>query len=197
MAELTQVTSVIPFHGLTLPVVTYFDRQYVYAKPLCDLAGIDWRTTKRALQSPDNARLFGTKVLNHPVFVAEGGDIPTREGLYIRLDRAVMFLARIDTKRMRTHGNAAAADILLDLQEEWAEALHAYETQGYAINRRKREETREDNRALNDLFSARAKARTVAHVEVLDRMINDSIRRMGYGDTLDEALEKASPEEEE
>lgn len=43
-----------------------------------------------------------------------------------------MFLARVNTSRMKSHGNIQAAEALLKLQLEWAEVLHQYETKGHA-----------------------------------------------------------------
>ena len=69
-------------------------------KPLSDLAGIDWRNTKKSMESAENITLMGAKWLKSPVFAGQGGDItPTPDTLYIQLDRA----------RMRAHGNTASA----------------------------------------------------------------------------------------
>jgi hypothetical protein len=127
----TQVVNIINFHGLTLWVVAHDGTEYISAKALADFAGIDWRSAKKTIQEPDNAILYGTKWLKHPVFAAEGGtSTPTKEGLYIRLDRSRMYLARINTRMMRGKGSEAAAEQLLQLQIEWADVLHRYETDG-------------------------------------------------------------------
>lgn len=124
----------IRFHGLTLLVVAHEGVEYVPAKPFAELAGVDWKGAKRALSSGDSAVLYGTRAFLPPEIRGAGGDITPRNAvLYLRLDRARMYLARINTDRMRSHGNASGADHLLALQIEWAEALHAYETHGVAI----------------------------------------------------------------
>jgi hypothetical protein len=137
----TRPVNFIHFHSLNLLVVEYEGVEYVPLKPLSDLACVDWRNTKKSLLNPDNVTLLGVKTLKSPVFVGVRGDItPTQEAIYIQLDRARMFLARINTARMRSHGNVGAAQTLLSLQIEWAEALHAYETTGVAVKKGHRED---------------------------------------------------------
>ena len=51
----------------------------------------------------------------------------------IRLDRVTMYLARVNTSRLRSHGNISSADYLLALQQEWADALHSYEAYGVVV----------------------------------------------------------------
>lgn len=174
MADSTTVSDVITFHGITLLVIEHESIRYIYAKPLVDLAGVDWRGAKKALQSGDNVTLFGTTKLPAPILAAEGGDIsPRKESLFIRLDRAHMYLARIDTKRMRTHGNVEAAEALLELQVEWAQALHEYETKGAAVK----------HRVQDDLFKAlkaRDGCQEPAQRKALSKMVNDLLRDVGY-----------------
>ena len=174
MAESTQVTNVINFHGITMLIVKHEGVEYVYAKPLSNLAKLDWRGTRRVLQEPENAVLYGTASLEHPNFVAEGGSRSSpQEGLYIRLDRARMFLARISTKNMKAKGAVEAAEALLDLQVEWAHALHEYETQGVAVK----------HRVQDDLFKA-IKARDACadpkERAALGRMVSDLLTGLGY-----------------
>jgi hypothetical protein len=66
----TTATRLINFHGLTLAVVEHESIEYIAAKPLVDLTGIQWTR----LFSDDNAILYGTKELNRPVF--DGFGIP-------------------------------------------------------------------------------------------------------------------------
>ncbi|MES9901103.1 MAG: hypothetical protein ABW168_00305 [Sedimenticola sp.] len=129
----SQAADLINFHGLTLLVAESEGVKYLPAKPLADLARVDWRSAKKTIQERDNAILYGTTWLIPPVFAAEGGtSTPTKPALYIRLDRSTMYLARINTKMMRGKGSEDAAEALLTLQIEWAQALHAYETNGFA-----------------------------------------------------------------
>lgn len=130
----THASNLIRFHGLTMLLVEHEGVEYIPLKPLSDLAGIDWRNTKKAAQGEDQAALYAPKWILPPVLAGEGGaSTPSREALYIRFDRAHMYLARINTAQMRAQGNVAAADQLLILQKEWANVLHRYETHGIAV----------------------------------------------------------------
>lgn len=125
--------NLIHFHGLHLMVVAHEGVEYVEAKPLCDFAGVHWKTAKRTLKAGDNTTLYGIKRLLPPQIAGEGSlKTPQTEVLYLRLDRSRMFLARISTDRMRANGNHLGADQVLALQIEWARVLHQYETTGEA-----------------------------------------------------------------
>lgn len=133
-----RVVDLINFHGLTLWVAEHEGTKYIQLKPLADLAGIDWRGAKKVVFNDDNVILYGTKRLDTPIFVASVGDItPQKPAVYIRLDRSRMYLARIDTSRMRSHGKTEAATNLLNLQIEWAQALDQYENNGVAYKTNK------------------------------------------------------------
>lgn len=153
----TQPVSFINFHGLNLLVARHQGIDYVEAKPLSDLSGVDWRGARRALQEGDNARLYGVQRLIPPQIAGLGGLKSPEEGvLYLRLDRARMYLARISTDRMRANGNAEGAEKVLALQTEWAEALHAYETQGIAVKSTRNSQIREINGLLRSIQLAKA-----------------------------------------
>ena len=153
----TQPVNFINFHGLNLLVARHQGIDYVEAKPLCDLAGVDWRGARRALQEGDNAVLYGVQRLIPPQIAGLGGLKTPEEGvLYMRLDRARMYLARISTDRMRANGNAEGAEKVLALQTEWAEALHAYETQGIAVKSTRNSQIREINGLLRSIQLAKA-----------------------------------------
>lgn len=136
----TRITDIIHFHSLTLMVYSHDSVQYIKAKDLTDLIGMDWRSAKSTIQTEDNVVLYGTKRLTAPEAVNTVGDIAHQNDsesnqnslLCIRLDRARMFLARINTSRMTGQGNIEAAEALLKLQVEWAQVLHDYETKGHA-----------------------------------------------------------------
>lgn len=146
---------IINFHNAHIIVYSYQGVDYIPAKSVTDIAGIDWRNTKKSILEGDNQHLYGSVRISMPKIDNLGGDI-TPQGsqnnddsvgasteiirnnllmdvLCIRLDRVQMFLARVNTSRMRSHGNVEAADYLLSLQTEWAQALHSYETHGIAI----------------------------------------------------------------
>ncbi|MEJ1409106.1 MAG: phage antirepressor N-terminal domain-containing protein [Candidatus Sedimenticola sp. (ex Thyasira tokunagai)] len=176
-----RVVNIINFHGLTMWVVEHDGIQYIYVKPLSDLAGLDWRSAKKTLQESDNAILYGTTWMKHPISAAEGGtSTPTKEGLYVRLDRARMYLARINTKMMRGKGAEEAADELLQLQIEWAEALHDYETQGLAVKTTRQTSRRKDEESLSSLVKTREKTIDQAERQALTNMIADKLSELGY-----------------
>jgi hypothetical protein len=110
-------------------------------KPLSDLAGIDWRSAKRSMEHPENVTLMGAKWLKSPVFAGHGGDMTPDPPTHFSssLIAPALYLARINTARMKAQGNADGAEMLLTLQIEWAEALHAYETTGMAVKKGHRE----------------------------------------------------------
>lgn len=165
MTNTTQPVGFIHFHGLTLLVVRYEGVDYVPAKPLSDLTVTDWRSTRRTLELEDNLQLYGTKRVPNLLFVFRDGsfdssndslkgastsqnaeDFARNSTLCIRLDRAHMYLARINTSQMRVQGNEDGANKLLALQIEWANVLHNYETKGFAAKANRKT-------ALNELFN--------------------------------------------
>lgn len=150
-------TEIINFHGLILFTYKASHQVYIPIKPIVDLIGTDWRTARKSITSGDNVDLFGTTTLLVPKIDNSGGlmltetdssnspkdEIKTEKtqnsGLYellcIRFDRVHMYLARINTSRLRVNGNVKAADYLLKLQHEWADVLNDYETHGIAVNK--------------------------------------------------------------
>ena len=71
--------------------------------------------------------------------------------LCIRLERVYIYLARVNTAQMRSHGKEDAADWLLAMQKEWASALYQYETHGIAVKAGQ-------HKSLKDLFVMRQHA---------------------------------------
>lgn len=197
----TRAVNFIRFHGVTLLVAEHAGTEYVALKPLSDLAGLDWRRTKSGLAEGDSAELFGTKRLIPPVIDAVGGlmsppddsepaPVPAQKTvLYIRLDRARMYLARINTSRMRANGNAAAADQLLALQIEWAEALHSYETNGVAVKAGRGNALRD----LQGLFKARASTTNPQERKGLDWLIAQEMKALGVPDEVTTPAQGALP----
>ncbi|WP_201556260.1 hypothetical protein [Psychrobacter sp. 72-O-c] len=152
---LAVLNKIINFHNLNLLVYKFGDIEYVPAKSITDAIGIDWRNVKRNFEVEDNKILYGVIRLITPKIDNLGG-LKTSEAslsgtnmgatdteiadnsqfldiLCMRLDRVHMYLARVNTSRIRANGNIDSADYLLSLQTEWAQALHDYETHGIAI----------------------------------------------------------------
>jgi hypothetical protein len=202
MINATRITDIIHFHSLTLMVYSHEGLQYIAAKPLVDLAGMDWRSAKKNIQEADNAILYGTTWLNLAENASQGGDITPKNApqggasthqnahqgdndvttpnsiLCFRLDRARMFLARINTSRMKSHGNIEAAEALLKLQVEWAEVLHDYETKGHATkDKSEGQEKRLINliRTLNQTKDAHIKHMLRSRIEALSAELGHPI----------------------
>lgn len=176
-----KVKTLIDFHGVNLWVIEHDSIEYVPMKPLSDMAGVDWRTTKRTAIHEENAILYGSKLLSPPIFACQGGASPTPSGasdqvLCIRLDRAAMYLARINVRQMKSQGNVEAAERLLGLQVEWAQALHQYETHGVAMKRNKN-----DSRIqFVALMRARNLAQGVPERKAITELIHNLMNEMGY-----------------
>jgi hypothetical protein len=178
----------IRFHGLSLLVVENCGLQYIEGKLLTDLCGINWKSAKVTIKTGDNAVLYGTKALYPPRIGGLGSastpqnvedgvmSVPRNEILFIRLDRSRIFLARVNTSHMKAQGNAAGAGWLLNLQIEWAEVLHAYETNGVAIKKGRRDDLGD----LGLLYKLRGMAETNAERAALSRQIGDQHNEMGY-----------------
>lgn len=195
-----RITDLIHFHGLTLLVYSDGEHRYIEARPLVDLAGINWRSALRTLAQEDSIVLYGTKRLNLPKITTDtmahdqnrrtsatenslnpsikaANESAKPEGiLCFRLDRARGYLYSINTTHMKAKGNVTAAEALLALQIEWAEVLHAYETHGIAVKKG------QDN-PLNDL-SKLMKLRSQAHKgpeqEVITQLIHQQLADMGH-----------------
>ncbi|MBK9440741.1 MAG: hypothetical protein IPN53_05240 [Comamonadaceae bacterium] len=197
----TRPVNFIRFHGLTLLVVENGCIEYIDPRPLCELAGLQWKGAQRTMMSGDNLTLYGTRRLIPPAFgtpkVAHFGAIEASQDvseadsetpgypetglIHIRLDRSRMFLARVNTNQMRVQGNGDAADFLLTLQIEWAEALHSYETNGIAVKKGRREDLGD----LGLLYKLRGMAETPEERAALARQIADHHKEMGYPLTPD------------
>lgn len=172
-----QVVGFIRFHGLTLISVEHDGQEYIPVKPLSDLACIDWKGSKRTLFREDNALLYGTTELLPPAIASEREPrSPQKPVVYIILSRARMFLARISTSQMKAQGNVEAAEMLLRLQIEWAEAIHKYETEGVAYKKTQKE----DRQQLINLFKARGLPPSVPEREAITQMISDTFDDLGY-----------------
>lgn len=173
----TRVVNIIDFHGAVMWVVENQGVEYIYAKPLAEMAGIDWRRARKTLFEEDNAVLYGSSLLKHPIFAPTGGPrSPQDDGIYIRLDRSRMYLARIQTNQMKAQGKVEAAETLLKLQIEWAEAIHNYETHGVALKN-----SAKDARAqLVSLIKAQASSKDSEVRDSINRMVRDICAELGY-----------------
>lgn len=175
MQTTAQITDIIYFHGVTVPVIQHENTRYIPVRPLILMAGTDWRSAKRALQSHGNTILYGTKWLKVISISAQGGDItPQEDVLTIRFDAAHMYLARINTDKMRTHGNEVAAEQLLKQQKEWAKVLHDYETKGIATKDKNKTDTAE----LMNLMKLRQMASSIEK-QAFTQLLHQKMAELG------------------
>jgi len=177
-----QPVGFIRFHGRDLLIVRHEGIEYTEAKPVSDLCGLFWKSTKRTICTDENAVFYGTTTLLHPEIGSSGITSGPQTGLYMRLDRTRMFMARVSTANVRAKGKPATADFLLALQTEWADALHNYETHGLAIKPGRGSTARDLlqwvrlRNQLNDLHDRR----------IVDQLIHDELAALGQ---VAEALE--------
>lgn len=172
-----QITDLIHFHGITLQVITSEGVQYVPAKPLVELASNHWRTAKRTIIEGDNAVLYSSKVIKVHEFAPQGGASATpNEVLCLRLDRIYIYLARVSTNHMKSQGNVQAAEELLELQIEWAQALNDYETKGVAF----KDKNKSTRLELIQLIKALNLVKDINENAILTTMIQQVMRDLGY-----------------
>jgi len=189
----------IHLHGLELAVLNAGGIDYIPAKPLCDLAGVNWRTARRTLETGDNARLFGTKRLVPPQIEGLNGHLMVKTGggggykaspldiesvLCMRMDCSRGYLFKISTDRMRAKGNHDGADQLHALQKEWAKVLHAYETHGIAVKAGRANKPRE----LLQWVRLRDSLKDPQQRRIVEAILDDELNALGLpADTLDDS----------
>lgn len=122
------------FHGLLLPVVLHQSEEYIPVKPVVDLLGIDWRNIKKSLSGGYKQVFFGFCTLKVPLPHGLGGDI-TPQIPCIYLAKMHFWLAQVNPEKVQAQGNQDSARLIRELHEEWAQALHDYETSGIAVKK--------------------------------------------------------------
>ncbi len=175
-SEHSEFKTIINFHGLLLTVVDSGGIDYIPLKPIVELLGTQWKSARETAFSGDNCELYGTCELNEPIFNGFSTLKGTKKAVFILLEATETYLMRTNTSRMRENGNVKAADYLLNLQKEWRKALHEYETEGLAYNRRVLNKKKD----LGDLLKARKCVKNPVEVAALDRMIADEFSGLGY-----------------
>jgi hypothetical protein len=119
----------IAFGDTILPVIECEDgHQRVPLKPIVDQIGAQWEGQRRKVQ-PE--KYLGQR-LGTQTTTSRCGDVPQ---ICIRLDRVTAFLNSLNPEFIRVKGNHDAADWLEAKHQEWDDALHQYETAGFAINK--------------------------------------------------------------
>lgn len=153
-----KVTGIMHFDRRPHLTYTLMDTEYFSLRPLVDQIGLDWRTQKKGITDDDSILFYGTLALEGQdvvqipcKYTAKNGVSPSHDSVeeqkiatfctedtqkdtvFIRLRRVQMYIARISIGHIKAKGNFNSAEYLLALHEEWAEALHSYETNGIAV----------------------------------------------------------------
>lgn len=123
----------IGFGDAILPIINCDDdHQRVPLKPICDQIGVSWEVQRRKI-SPES---YLWQRLGAEITTLKGGETQGKQGnpthLCVRIDRVTAFLNTINPQNIRGMGNDSAADWLEAKHAEWDDALHAYETNGFA-----------------------------------------------------------------
>lgn len=171
------ITISIEYAGLTLPVVKNEEGiELVPLKPVSDIFGLDWKNQYRKVTDEWPARYLGVCM----GVIAHAGD-QKREMVCIRLDRVAAYLMTINPDRVRAAGNTTGADFLEARLNEWADALHDYETLGTAVNERHlagQATLRAANAAVK-LIRAKALAASAADRGLIDGLLKNLSRENG------------------
>jgi len=177
IATAPQPIGFIRFRSLTLLAVSHNGQQYVPARPICELIGIDWKTQKNVLEDDYGQEMYGTCWLVSPKI---NGilELKLPKSCHIRLDRVAFFIARINPKRVQANGNLEAAQWLMALHHEWAEVLHRYETHGIAVKAGR-------NTALEELLrmtKLRNQLNDPKDRRYVDQLIHEGLHTLGQPD---------------
>lgn len=103
-----------------------------------------------------------------------------KDTLFIRLRRVQMYIARISIGHIRAKGNLSSAEYVLALHEEWADALHDYETNGIAI---KTSHIKQESSKIRDFLAVCKEKRMNDNPnerKVLSSMIKDMAEKIGH-----------------
>jgi hypothetical protein len=180
----------IIYAGLQLPILKNDQGQDVTPlKPISDLFGLQWeRQRKKVANGEYLGRYLGFCTV--PLYGAGGQKssesdtcAPTSGGAgsqirgqtCILLSRVAAFLMSINPEMVRAKGNVSGADYLIAKQEEWADALHAYEDVGVAFKTRNKE-SRAD---LQGWFKTRLLAETPQEKAAIARLIKEGFADIG------------------
>lgn len=171
------ITIAIEYAGLTLVVIKHEGAEYVPLKPVANMFGLRWEAQREKVSNDPFYRSYlGTCTLTG---WGAGGQV--REQTCIRLDRVAAYLMTLSASNVRAKGNTTGADFLEARLNEWADALHDYETLGSAVNERHlagQATLRAANAAVKLI---RAKASTASKVDrgLIDGLLQNLSRENG------------------
>jgi len=171
------ITIAIEYAGLTLAVVKHEGTELVPLKPITDLFGFQWEGQRKKVSTDPFYRSY-LGVCTVPSYGA-GGQI--REQTCIRLDRVAAYLMTLSPAMIRAQGNTTGADFLEARLNEWADALHDYETLGSAFNDRHLASQITLRAANAAVKLIRAKAATVSKADrgLIDGLLQNLSRENG------------------
>jgi hypothetical protein len=126
----------IAFADAILPVIECEDgHQRVPLKPIVEQIGAQWDRQRKKVQ-PET---YLGRRLGAEITIPRYGELSQKPGnpthLCIRIDRVTAFLNSLNPEMIRAMGNNDTADWLEAKHQEWDDALHEYETAGFAINK--------------------------------------------------------------
>ena len=178
------------FRGVNHPVYSDGERDYFFVKSLVEQIDLSWHGQRAKLLDGDNLVLFGTanavfgsascsktaqtdgnEPKNSQNNCVDSDVLKAKEGIYIRLDRVQTYLHRLSTNQIRKRGNSNAADYILELQQEWADALHQYETKGVATKSTESKLSMERGKTLNLWLDMQKKATDESVKEYINKEI--------------------------
>ncbi len=159
----------LAFGDAILPIINCDDGlQRVPLKPICDQIGLNWKGQKRKLLADDYlTERFGLilGVARYPQF---GDNEEKREEYLILLSRVTAFLNILSPRNITARGNTDAAEWLKAKHTEWDDALHAYETNGFAAK---------PGKSVTDIINLLGK---------IDRISNASLKQIAAQQANDE-----------
>lgn len=183
--ELAKQVGQVDFEDMTLNVYRYQNEQYVQLRPIVEMLGLTWKHARETVFSADNADLYGVnQFISSPTdaYLGEQGQFSPPYGgenevsklpVYILLERVEMYLARVNTGRMRANGKEKAANKLLALQKEWAKVLHLYNT-GHTVGKTT------DKRLLVSMIKTLPTIKDPVRRQAIEQMVDDDLKNLGY-----------------
>lgn len=164
---------VASINGCQFLIMQHEGTHYISARDLVDYAEMNWKRARNTLTNGDNVIRFGSKWLYVTKLEGKTALPSATKHLFLRVDRAYLFMARINTDIMRSAGKEEQADYLLNKQIEWARALVDYETGNKGAGA-------VDRRTLVSLIKTASTIKNPARRQAIEQMIDDDLQKLGY-----------------
>jgi hypothetical protein len=171
MSDTTNIHRVhisIAFGDAILPVIECDDgHQRVPLKPIADQVGVQWAGQRRKIENDEYlTRRLGAKV--------ETSRCLSKPQLCIRINKVESFLNTLSPKMISSKGNTDTARWLEDKHNEWDEAIHLYDKNGFVS----KDQVNSDKK--------------YTHLYRLDKMKNGEIKRI-YAEQINKDYDLAIP----